>query len=231
MNTNILAFVSCIIVVIIASACDPDCPSSRRQYFDLEIPATITPAREAYTVGDTVTFSYEVGRTLFDQRSGATVTIADFNLNHVFAFRDVLGDVTNGVRASSIGEVISLTSADGIVIRGEGSTVERAVGKYSRGPDGTFTIAYQFVFRTPGLWYYTAGALDVTEFEEFPDISVADQCRRAQIYLYYKANEEETGTFRLLCENNEIYCAPGWEEENRNDAFDYASGYVFDVRE
>lgn len=227
-----LLFFACMVLFFV-SCKDEKCGGSRDIYiYKLDIPVSITPARSAYEVGDTITVEVNIPKKILDKNHDVIEVVKTQNILHASWVRKVNGEF------SHVNAVDYINYLPGGHIVGSFQVVSSPPLSYLQGIFGApvseeflSSVKYRFVLKEAGVFWFTFSGQRKTDEGDGPLLSVANMCANGSIHYKYEVNGGADNNFAILCPTNDMFCTPVYDPDNRGVAFDDRAGYVFKVTE
>jgi hypothetical protein len=211
-----------------------DCKDPNRNRYDLEVPLSIAPVKQVYTLNDTIDFSIEVSPIAKNRFNGREETILEFDVGYEFSVLRV--------DSNFVGEVFMDDTYDNIdiVSRSAGVTDNYFPNSVFFTPqlqnDNVYSASFSFIFKQPGV--YSIRVNDYTDEDLFyrgenirNNIIIRNQCDKSPpiITLYSPVNGGAENNLSVLCEHRPEVCEINKYPEKREYGFDRNGGYIFEV--
>jgi len=224
-----ISIITCLVFFVVLAGCkDEKCGGNNRNYqYLLEVNVDLSPAKEEYTIGDTVSLTVIVPRRILDRNHDVVETIAEQSLQHLSfvnrvdtveensltnLFFEMIGPSIGNPRFENVGRSVYIT------------------GEYVDNSSGDWELSYRVVLKRTGVYFFSFGYF-VEGHRRAGGFSLMNECGNGTIQLFHVLNNGANNNWQLLCESNDIYCIPAWDEAVRDRTFDQHAGYVFKVTE
>lgn len=218
-----LIWCSFLLILFCSGSCEEDFPSSAY----LTVHTSITPAKNIYQVGDTVTIESELGPKVFDRDAGDSLIVLSWKEPHITLINDVL-DWPELIPFTGNFQLEYDTTTGGEVRLLPFSNYEELHVDYIEIRPGRWKAFYQLIFEREGVFMFNVAK--VNEFPgQTPDGIEIVGVNSARLSQYNITNNEEENNFSALCGLNELFCEVPWT--NREGWFDSNGSYVFVVEE
>jgi hypothetical protein len=225
MNRLIIGFIS--VYAIATIGCIPEeCGKRADNYiYDLVVDVSISPAKEVYRVGDTISMEAILPSTPINRRTGEIVRIADQELAHLSWLTRI--DTFDGSQhAERYMKFIPSEKYSSLGVAGGDNT--RVVGDWVRTAEDNFGVGYRFVLLEAGVYQYSFNRFDRT-YKGAGDVTLVDECPNGKMKIFNQVNGGANNNWELKCESNELFCTLPFRD--REDGFDRIAGYIFKVVE
>ena len=176
------------ISVLLGFGCgNADCKDPNRNSYDLEAPMTITPAKQAYTLADTITLAIDVPTTLKNRINGREETILEFDVGYELLIERIDSSFGDKIFTDDTYDNINMVS------RSNEGTDKFAPRSIYFAPqlkkDTIYSASFSFVFTQPGV--YSMKVNDYTDEDFFymgenirDNIIIENQCDKT-CAIYY----------------------------------------------
>ena len=214
-----------LILLTLSSCISDDCGFSGGYVF--EIPATLSPARSMYHIGDTITVSSMFSNEVYDRGSEKTYLLEDYLFYPISVFTrlDTMGiDTTEVVTTEHFDFIVSEEfdynpvgpTSDGYVLLGQ--------FLYQ---DNAYELEYSLVPKKKGLYMisFSSRLWSQRNTQEFPD-----RCKNAILNSWTVLNDGAANNDILLLDAVEEGGHRYYNEPNLNENFHQLGRFVFEVQ-
>lgn len=213
---------------------DEKCGGSRDNYwYDLEAIIDLSPIKETYNIGDTISMEVTFPRSIFDRNHDVFETLEGINIIHGWWVAkldsvDRIGiDATQNISLLAGGTTVGRSALEIF------SNSSNARGTFEKTQEGDFVVNYKFTLDRSGSYW-----LRFTQYVEWLEnangndpIVLQNECSNGHFKLSYAVQNVPDDNLLLLCEGNP---PTGFCDQNIED---YRTGiarqgsYIFKVVE
>ena len=225
MNKKYQLFNLCSLLLIILSfhACKNCCEDVECVQYNFKVPVEISPKRDTFNIGDTVTFTSRFHHELEDNVDGRTYKLIDYEFYPFARMSKIIQDSIQNGLFTEFTDVIVTAQRSRIIFNSDGNN--SLIFQYNYEQDIYETII-QFILKEKGL--YTFGMLSQVAAEEAGgDINKFDGwCGlRRQDPIYFMNEDQEDNNYHML----ESVKIPFVQSITKED-FDRGGNYAFIVK-
>ena len=213
-----------LILVLLSSCGQDDCHVPGGYMF--ERPATLSPAKLIYNVGDTITVSAMFSDEVYDRATGRTYLLENFDFYPLSTFcrLDTVGiDTLELVTEEHFDFIISPTYNYNLRI--SNSAGAELAGEFNY-EDHVYDLEYKIVVKKPGLYLSTFS----TWLDNFSErIDFPGQCKGQILDSWTMLNDGAANNDTLLLDAVDEGWHRHYNEPNLNENFHRWGGYCFKV--
>ncbi len=217
---NIVLIISIIFILISQNACvKKECEISGS--YNFIIPATLTPAKDTFRIGDTITISSTFSDQVYDQTTDQKYELIDFKF---YPGTEIvkIDTITNLSKIANYFEIIVDTSYNYNLINYNNGS-DALVGQFNY-ESKTYSLEYQLVTLESGLFYLEYGLL----LGLIDNQSFSGKCSNISLSASVEMNNKIDNNISFLNDSpNEHYNT--WILEKPEQRFHKFGGYSFYV--
>lgn len=178
--------------MIITGCKNKDCDISY-QVYQFEISATLSPVRETYKIGDTISINSRFSDQVYEAKTDQYYLLENFNFYPAMIISEISNEEQDRSALNNFEFIVDTTRYDF-----EKYTFSSTGGVSYKGQfnyfDNQYSLEYQFIPNTPGLYIFTQdnliGFLD--EHRDFPG-----KCENTAINVWTILNERADNNIEL----------------------------------
>jgi hypothetical protein len=213
---NKLQFILIFTSILIISACDPACDHLIEYKF--EIPITLTPAKDSFSIGDTIWIETQFSDYMLDQNSNMMYKLEDFNFFREIDF--VQMDISPFLDADTFFDiVIDKGEANLLMINNSLSLIE-IIDSYQ---NNLYEFRLGFIPKEVGLFAFIVSSSPNLGFEGKIDLN---SCVNERVEYIYNTNSGADNNFEYIS-----LSADPWLKTTTKEIFDSSGQYCFYVVE
>ena len=204
---------------MVLSCCKDKCESDGGHVF--EIPVTLSPARDTFNIGDTITVTSIFPDELRDTRRDMNFKLKDFKF---FPKTEI-------VRIDTVGSIVAFGNNFEVLLD---SVYDYYIFEYSDGGDGligeynysnnTYSLSYQFTTKKSGLYMFEQFYANLLPKQDF-----VGKCEGMESVVKSDLNDKVDNNIDMLSSSPDPFYSELWISDV--DRFNRAGGYCFYVRE
>ncbi len=207
----------------------PSCGKKECQFggaYQFEIPITLSPIKETYKIGDTISISSHFSDQVYEAETDQFYSLTDFKFRPAFEANEISDSIIDNAALNNFEVIIDTTKYDLTkFIYSSGSVTYN--GEYSY-KNGEYLITYKLVPKKTGLYEFAQASRggDLLENQNFPE-----KCKNKGINIRTILNNRiSNNNIHLAMESpNEWYNS--WIFQNPEERFTYLGKFIFYVEE
>lgn len=200
-----------------------ECKINGGQY-EFEIPASLSPLKDTFNVGDTIFFVSGFSENVFERETGRTYMLKDFKFYPRLRLREVSGVMANEGALLNFDVLVDTSTNFSQFNYSDGAI--GYVGEYSYANSG-YSLVYQLVPKEPGLYYFSYFS-NVFNFGEGQDFE--GKCSNLDIDAAVVLNDGADNNIHMLSDSPDPHYN-NWILQKPEERFYKFGGYCFYVKE
>jgi len=211
-----------ILSIIFSSCIKKECQISGR--YNFEIPVTLSPTREIYNIGDTITIISSFSEEVYDRNTDRYYALTDFSFYPRMIIREISDTITNEAALSNFDVLIdTIYNISGFQYNSGGISY---LWQYNY-QNNYYNLSCNLIAKNPGLFHFSySSSLSTTgEHQEFEG-----KCPRTANDATVVLNQGASNNFYLVNESPDPHYNE-WMEGNPEARFHKHGGYCFRVVE
>jgi len=211
------------VILVSNGSCNKDCNDISSYIF--ELPVTLSPAKDTFNIGDTITITSTFSDVVFDRSTLKYFKLVDFKFYPEMRMREISDTATNEAALLNFEVLIDgsynfvpFQYSDGVSL----------VGQYNYS-NNKYQLEYKIIPTKAGLFYHSIFTL-LFEFGKNQDFDGRCPHSKAGLDTYQKLNDGADNNVGFLLDSPE----ESWHfyyETKRESQFNRFGGYCFYVKE
>ncbi len=218
-----LNIIICLFLLSFFSCIKKDCQIDGSYQF--EIPATLSPAKETYKIGDTISISSRFSDQVYEAVTDQFYPLVDFKFYPTFELNEISDSIIDQGALNNFEVIIDTVKYDLTeFIYSSGSVTYDGQYLYK---NGVYSLEYKLIPKATGLYDFYQSTLvgGIGEEQDFPG-----KCRNIDTRVRTILNDRADNNIDLARNSpNELYNT--WIFNSPEERFTYLGGYIFYVEE
>lgn len=215
-------FIFAVFLILFNSCVKKECRNFVGAY-NFEIPATLSPARDTYQVGDTIKFISMFADQVYETKTDRYYKLTDFMFFPNLRIREISDTVWNEAALSSFEMIVNdsfnfseFNYSDGAI---------SYIGQYNY-ESGNYTLAYMLIPRAAGFFHFShsCSLVKLGEDQDFDG-----KCKNISSDVVVKLNDGADNNIEMLNDSPDPHYND-WILQKPEERFHKFGGYCFYVK-